>query len=78
MSKLVFVTSEGLEGVRSKQDDFDSPITAPPTTTKSKTPNPLKNQPIPIFETKLGVITAAIPAAGLRSMFPNAKAPAAC
>jgi hypothetical protein len=64
---------------RVKQGKYvNLPITAPPTTTRSRIPKPLKNQPIPIFDTRLGVITAATPAAGLRSMFPKAKAPAAC
>lgn len=54
------------------------PITAPPTTTRSNKPKPVKNQPIPILETSGGRMTAAIAAPGLRSMFPSANAPAAC
>lgn len=52
--------------------------TAPPTSTASNIANPVKHQPIPIFDVSEGITTAAIAAPGFLSMFPRANAPAAC
>lgn len=53
-------------------------MSAAPTTTKFKSARPVKHHPQPIHLTSGCIMMAATAAAGFRSIFPSAKAPAAC